>query len=146
MRLAAEAAIVVALALVACRSRNDAPSSTTASGSGAIDLLVTPVISLTAELAPTRPFVKELDVWSPSSVSVTMTHASGALGPFTLGIYDARAPNAPLGRDSMTCERANCYLTAEVDVVPGTTRLVVRAEAGAALGVKLDVAAATKAK
>lgn len=136
---------LAALALLVACGRSQPPSAT-GSGSGsnnAVDLLTRSTVSDAFDVAPGRPFSKELDVFSPSLVTITVTHASGSKGPFTLAIYDARA-TVPISSDSMTCAEPGCSIRAEVDVAPSTTRLVVRVEATTATSLKLEITAATK--
>ena len=133
------------LVVAACRDHAAPPAgSGNGSGSGPLDLLGHPTVTLDASLAPGRPFVQTLSVWAPSTVSLVVTHTRGALGPFPLGIFDARDLATPLGHDSMTCERAGCAMRAEIDVSPGTQAVVVRCEATAALDVHIQILAATK--
>lgn len=139
---------LVALALVVACSRSESPPSTSGSsgdtgGSGRADLLTRSKLKALIDVAPGQPFSKQLDVFSPSIATITLTHTGGSLGPFTLSIYDARA-TVPISSDSMRCAEPGCAIRAEVDVAPGTATLVVRVEATKPTALTLEVTAVTK--
>lgn len=138
--------LVGALLVCGCR-RDDASSQPPQSsvGSDAIDLLAKPSVTVTTELGVGRPFVRQIYVWAPSTVTITVTHASGSLGPFTLSIHDALRPDIPLGRDSMTCQAPGCTMRADIAVMPGTTALILRVDAVTTLAVTIAVAAVADA-
>lgn len=146
--------LVALAALVAC-SRSQ-PPSTSGSGSGSgndgvphlggsapVDLLTRSKLKALLDVGPGQPFSQELDVFSPSMATITLTHTDGSKGPFTLSIYDAGA-TVPISSDAMTCAEPGCAIRAEVDVAPGTTKLVVRVESPKPTALTLEVTAVTK--
>lgn len=144
---------LAALALLVACSRSESPPSTTSgsdrdpaadtSGSARADLLTRSKLKALIDVAPGQPFSKQLDVFSPSMATITLTHTGGSLGPFTLSIYDARA-TVPISSDAMTCAEPGCAIRAEVDVAPGTATLVVRVESTQPTALTLEVSAVTK--